>query len=231
MPGCQKPLICKKMQYLQSTIQWCTTKSCIPIILLFAFLYLAQCLGHNKIIIILMPSSRGSSRPRYWTWDLCLLHWQAGSLPLAPPEKPQVWWDSVKEYIKFNHCLLTSIPWVSHCCFSHSTCNRCLISLWGLPQWLSSKESTCNARDVSGAMSLVPESGRSPVYVMATPVFLPGTSHGQRSLVGYSLWGRKQSDTTERLNNNKLISSDVSQLSYGKSQCIFELQMCPHNMN
>ena len=24
-----------------------------------------------------------------------------------------------------------------------------------------------------------------------TPVFLPGKSHGQRSLAGYSLWGRK----------------------------------------
>ena len=32
-----------------------------------------------------------------------------------------------------------------------------------------------------------------------TPVLLPGKSHGQRSLVGYSLWGRKESDTTERL--------------------------------
>ena len=29
------------------------------------------------------------------------------------------------------------------------------------------------------------------------PVFLPGESHGQRSLVGYSLWGHKESDTTE----------------------------------
>ena len=29
------------------------------------------------------------------------------------------------------------------------------------------------------------------------PVFLPGESHGQRSLVGYSPWGRKESDTTE----------------------------------
>ena len=28
---------------------------------------------------------------------------------------------------------------------------------------------------------------------------LPGKSHGQRSLVGYSLWGRKESGTTERL--------------------------------
>ena len=32
-----------------------------------------------------------------------------------------------------------------------------------------------------------------------TPVFLPGKSHGRRSLVGYSPWGLKESDTTERL--------------------------------
>ena len=32
-----------------------------------------------------------------------------------------------------------------------------------------------------------------------TPVFLPGESHGRRRLVGYSPWGRKESDTTERL--------------------------------
>ena len=33
----------------------------------------------------------------------------------------------------------------------------------------------------------------------ATPVFLPGKSHGSRSLVGYRPWGRKELDTTERL--------------------------------
>ena len=32
-----------------------------------------------------------------------------------------------------------------------------------------------------------------------TPVLLPGESHGGRSLVGYSPWGRKELDTTERL--------------------------------
>src|SRR5574337_742401 len=32
-----------------------------------------------------------------------------------------------------------------------------------------------------------------------TPVFLPGKSHGRRSLVGCSLWGLEESDTTERL--------------------------------
>ena len=30
-------------------------------------------------------------------------------------------------------------------------------------------------------------------------VLLPGKSYGQRSLVGYSPWGHKESDTTERL--------------------------------
>ena len=32
-----------------------------------------------------------------------------------------------------------------------------------------------------------------------TPVLLPGKSHGRQSLVGCSPWGRKESDTTERL--------------------------------
>ena len=32
-----------------------------------------------------------------------------------------------------------------------------------------------------------------------TPVFLPGESHGQRSLVGYSPRGHKESDRTEGL--------------------------------
>ena len=37
-----------------------------------------------------------------------------------------------------------------------------------------------------------------------TPVFLPGKSHGQRSPAGYSPWGRKESDTTEHTNTNKV---------------------------
>ena len=32
-----------------------------------------------------------------------------------------------------------------------------------------------------------------------TPVLLPGKSHGRRSLVGCSPWGREEADTTERL--------------------------------
>ena len=35
--------------------------------------------------------------------------------------------------------------------------------------------------------------------VTLPPIFLPGESHGQRSLVGYSPWCHKESDTTEQL--------------------------------
>ena len=38
-----------------------------------------------------------------------------------------------------------------------------------------------------------------------TRVFLPGKSHGLRSLVCYSPWGHKESDTTERLHFHFLI--------------------------
>ena len=33
---------------------------------------------------------------------------------------------------------------------------------------------------------------------MAAPIFLPKKSHGQKSLVGYSPWGHKKSDTAEQ---------------------------------
>ena len=37
-----------------------------------------------------------------------------------------------------------------------------------------------------------------------TPVLLPGKSCRQRSLMGYSPWGGKESDMTERLDNNSI---------------------------
>ena len=59
------------------------------------------------------------------------------------------------------------------------------------------KASAWNAGDPGS----IPGLGRYPGEGkwQPTPVLLPGESHGGRSLVGYSPWGRKQSDTTERL--------------------------------
>ena len=53
-------------------------------------------------------------------------------------------------------------------------------------------------------------SGRSPGEWkwQPTPVFSPGKSHGQRSLAGYSPWGHRESDTTERLTLHFALSID-----------------------
>ena len=56
-----------------------------------------------------------------------------------------------------------------------------------------------NEGDVREA-GLIPGSGRSPGGGNGNPFpnpFLPGESHGQRSLAGCSLWGHKEPDTTE----------------------------------
>ena len=68
----------------------------------------------------------------------------------------------------------------------------------GFPSGLAGKEPACNARDPHS----IPGLGRSPREGKGNPlrsVFLPGEFHGQRSLAGYSPWGRKESDTTDRL--------------------------------
>ena len=50
----------------------------------------------------------------------------------------------------------------------------------------------------AGDPDWIPGSGRFPGGGNGnpTPVFLRGKFHGQRSLVGYSLWGCKESDMT-----------------------------------
>ena len=50
-----------------------------------------------------------------------------------------------------------------------------------------------------------------------TPVFLSGKSHGRRSPVGYSPWGRRESDTTERLH----WTEDGNIGEYGDSWTVF----------
>ena len=67
----------------------------------------------------------------------------------------------------------------------------------GFPGGSHCKESVFNA----GEPGSIPGLGRFPWRRkwQPTPVFLPGKSYGQRTLVGYSPWGRSESDTTERL--------------------------------
>ena len=51
-----------------------------------------------------------------------------------------------------------------------------------------------------------------------TPVLLPGKSHGWRSLVGCSPWGREESDTTERLHFHFSLSC-IGEVNGNPLQC------------
>ena len=65
--------------------------------------------------------------------------------------------------------------------------------LKGFPYGSDGKEPTCNAGDLGS----IPGLRRSPREEwLPSPVFLPGESNGQRSLVGYSPWGHKELDMT-----------------------------------
>ena len=92
------------------------------------------------------------------------------------------------------------------------------ISSLGFPMWLSGKEPTCQCgrqrsrvfgpwvRKISWRRKWQP-----------TPVFLPGESHGQRSLVGYSPRGHKGSDTTHTHIHTHVSMSIWFQLYYGNN--------------
>ena len=74
---------------------------------------------------------------------------------------------------------------------------------WASQEALVVKNLASNAGDTRDAGS-TPGSGRSPGEGNGnppTPILLPGEFHGQRSLKGYSPWGRKELEMTERQNN------------------------------
>ena len=68
----------------------------------------------------------------------------------------------------------------------------------GLPWWLSGKESACQCRRHK-RHRFNPWVGKIlwRRKWQLTPVFLPGSPHGQRSLAGYSPWGHKEWDMND----------------------------------
>ena len=81
----------------------------------------------------------------------------------------------------------------------------------GLPQWLNSKGSTCNAGD----LGLIP--GPCIRVWEPTPEFLPGESHGQRSLAGYSPWGYKESGRTKATEHTYIQNRKPGMHNLGKA--------------
>ena len=83
-----------------------------------------------------------------------------------------------------------------------------LTCIKGFPGGSVGKESTCNAGD----LGLIPGLGRSPGGRHGNPSQYSclENPHGQRSLVGCSSWGCKESDRTEQLSTHKVHSSNCS---------------------
>ena len=80
---------------------------------------------------------------------------------------------------------------------SFTSRERTFSYIYGFPTVSDSKEYACNAGDLGS----IPGLGRSPGGRQGHPLQCSclENPHGQRSLAGYSPWGHRESDTTERL--------------------------------
>ena len=154
--------------------------------------YLCCCCG------LLFSSPRDLPDPGNWTHICCisctgrqfLHHWATGEA-------------HVSVYTCILHlcvCFCTHVIVYRHSIF------KCIAQVA-----LMVKNLPANAGDVRDASS-IPGSRKIPWRRkwQPTPVCLPGESHGQRSLVGYSPWGGKESDMTEHASTSlKAISPNV----------------------
>ena len=171
---------------------------------------------------IAMPSSRGSSLLRDRTWNSCTA---SGLFTAEPPGKCPQWrtWvassncnlDSV---VKNPPTMQeTQETWIRHLdwddileeengnalqffCLKNPAdrrAGRLQSKGWQRVRydWLSTHQAQW--QKICGDQGSIPDLGRSlgEGNGQPTPLFLPGKSHGQRSLAGYSPWGCKELDT------------------------------------
>ena len=111
-----------------------------------------------------------------WVWVNSRSWWWTG--------RPGALWFMGSQRVRCDWA--TELNWTDH--------------IFRFPTWCSSKESTCQCRKCKRC-GFNPCAGKTHWRRkwQPTPVFLPGESHGQRSLVGYSPQGCKELDTTEQL--------------------------------
>ena len=78
----------------------------------------------------------------------------------------------------------------------------------------------------AGDVGWIPGWGRSPGEGKGNPLQYSclEKSHGQRSLAGYNLWGHKELDTTQRLNNSSKGKSTANIILSGEKLKAFPLR-------
>ena len=129
------------------------------------------------------PRSRAIQRGRgqFKEWGAwaggCDVVEEAPGSPIVPRGEPRLWANSSVSFLK-------NIKFMS--------------VFWSFPGGARSKETTCQCR-IHKRPGFHPWVGKIPCRRawQPTPVFLPGESHGQRSLAGYSPWSHKESGKTE----------------------------------
>ena len=82
-------------------------------------------------------------------------------------------------------------------CLEQGEVSHTYVYIFCLPGGSDDKESVCN--ELRPGFNLWVGNIPWRRAWQPTPVFLPGESHEQRSMAGYSSWGHKESDMTERL--------------------------------
>ena len=106
-----------------------------------------------------------------FVWKVWRRHW-VGWILVIPSDFVILWIPSVSSPVTWVICAYLAV-------------------ITGLPTLLSGKEFACNVGWHPWVGKILWKRKWQP-----TPVFLPGESYGQRSLVGYGPWGRKESDKT-----------------------------------
>ena len=132
-----------------------------------------------------------------FTWPLKLLWWNSsGSSDCWGTSHIFLHGPAIKFSLLQNASILVCL---TSLCIGHT--NFCLVTL-GLPRWHSGKESACQCRRHKRC-GFNPWIGKIPCgrKWQPAPAFLPGKLHGQGSLPGYSPWGHKELNTTDRERN------------------------------
>ena len=142
-----------------------------------------------------------------WWPLLCLPRQEMQGVPQFPQNHP-------KSFITWN--LWPALP-----------CSVYGLLLAGLPRWLIGKESTCQSR----GLRFDPWVRKIPWRRKwePTPVFLPGKSHGQRSLVVCNgPWGSKELDRTEWLGMHTHTTSCCQESVHQVKQGVWIFSGFPH---
>ena len=127
-----------------------------------------------------------------------LLHWQGDFLPLSHQGSPDI--KITDTYHAFTKCLHFLNPG-AHTSLWRPLCSRAHVGESRFKMQRLQESDTLEDHWKSKSCTL--RAYFLEKKMQRTPIFLPGESHGQRSLAGYSPWGRKESDMTEQLNSNK----------------------------